>query len=83
MLTLPRAAGKFARFRPGQRLAVRMIVANGVGLFATVVEAQISEPYPLLFVSYPESVTFKGIRKATGWRLTCPYPQTISAAWRG
>lgn len=72
ILTLPRAAGKFARFRPGQRLAVRMIVANGVGLFATVVEAQINEPFPLLFVSYPESVTFKGIRKATRVAVNLP-----------
>ncbi|MDO6746933.1 flagellar brake protein [Gilvimarinus sp. 1_MG-2023] len=65
MFSVPKAAGKLVRFRPGQRLAVRMMVANGVGVFAVAVEAQSNEPFPLLFVSYPESVKFKGIRNAT------------------
>ncbi|WP_339898747.1 flagellar brake protein [uncultured Gilvimarinus sp.] len=65
IFSVPRAAGKTARFRAGQKLAVRIMVANGIGLFAAVVEAQTSEPYPLLHVSYPEAVTFKGIRGAT------------------
>ncbi|WP_041522459.1 flagellar brake protein [Gilvimarinus agarilyticus] len=65
IFSVPRTAGKAARFRAGQKLAVRLMVANGIGLFAAVVEAQTAEPYPLLHVSYPEAVTFKGIRGAT------------------
>lgn len=63
--SVPRSAGKVMRFRPGQKLAVRLMVANGIGIFACVVEAQVHEPFPLLFVSYPDSVKFKGIRGAT------------------
>ncbi len=65
IFTQPRIAGKAPRFRPGQRVAVRLMIANGIGLFAATVEAQTSEPIPLLHVSYPDSVTFKGIRSAT------------------
>ncbi|WP_049720957.1 flagellar brake protein [Gilvimarinus polysaccharolyticus] len=72
IFSVPRAANKAVRFRPGQKLAVRLMVANGVGLFAAVVEAQSAEPYPLLYVSYPETVTFKGIRGAT--RVTVGLP---------
>lgn len=64
-LSVPRSGGKLLRFRPGQKLAVRLMVANGIGIFACVVEAQINEPVPLLFVSYPDEVKFKGIRGAT------------------
>ncbi|MDO3388413.1 flagellar brake protein [Gilvimarinus sp. SDUM040013] len=72
ILSVPRAAGKLARFRPGQRMAVRMMVANGVGVFAATVEAQSSEPFPLLYVSYPETVQFKGIRKSTRIAVELP-----------
>ncbi|WP_020207909.1 flagellar brake domain-containing protein [Gilvimarinus chinensis] len=65
IFTMPRGGGKTPRFRPGQRVAVRLMIANGIGLFAASVEAQSTEPLPLLYVSYPDSVTFKGIRSAT------------------
>ncbi|MCP8900266.1 flagellar brake protein [Gilvimarinus xylanilyticus] len=65
LFTVPRSGGKLVRFRPGQRLAVRLIVENGFGLFAATVESVISEPYALLCVSYPDTVSFKGIRGAT------------------
>lgn len=72
IMSVPRVSGKLARFRPGQKLAVRMMVANGVGVFAVSVEAQASEPFPLLYVSYPESVKFKGIRNATRVAVELP-----------
>lgn len=76
MFSAPHPGGKLVRFRPGQKLAVRLMVANGVGLFAAVVEAQTAEPYPLLHVSYPDSVTFKGIRGAT--RVPVELPVAIT-----
>lgn len=65
LLSVPRSGGKVIRFRPGQKLVARLMVGNGVGLFACAVETQTAEPYPMLFVTYPESVSFKGIRGAT------------------
>lgn len=65
LLSVPRAAGKLLRFRAGQKMVVRMMVDNGIGIFASVVETQTSEPYPILHVSYPDQVSFKGIRGAT------------------
>ncbi|WP_339616394.1 flagellar brake protein [uncultured Gilvimarinus sp.] len=76
IFSVPRPGGKLVRFRPGQKLAVRLMIANGIGLFAAVVEAQTTEPYPLLYVSYPEAVTFKGIRGAT--RVTVNLPVTTT-----
>jgi hypothetical protein len=65
LLSVPKVGGKYLRFRPGQKLVVRMMVDNGIGVFACVVEAQTTDPYPIIHVSYPESVSFKGIRGAT------------------
>lgn len=65
LLSVPRAAGKLLRFRAGQKMVVRMMVDNGIGIFACVVETQTSDPVPILYVSYPEQVSFKGIRGAT------------------
>jgi hypothetical protein len=65
LLSVPRAGGKLLRFRPGQKIVARLMVGNGVGLFACAVETQTAEPYPMLFVTYPDSVSFKGIRGAT------------------
>lgn len=65
ILTVPRAAGRYIRFRPGQKMVARLMVNNGVGIFTCVLENQTTDPYPMLFVSYPESVSFKGIRGAT------------------
>ncbi|HEY7884146.1 MAG TPA: flagellar brake protein [Cellvibrionaceae bacterium] len=72
LFSVPRAAGKIMRFRAGQKIAVRLMVANGIGLFACVVEGQITEPYPLLCVTYPETVKFKGIRSATRVAIDLP-----------
>lgn len=49
-----------------------MMVDNGIGLFASVVETQTAEPYPILHVSYPEQVSFKGIRGATRVNVDLP-----------
>lgn len=65
LLSVPKLAGKLVRFRAGQKIIVRLMIDNGIGIFASVVEAQTMDPYPILHLSFPESVTFKGIRSAT------------------
>ncbi len=41
------------------------MVDNGIGIFASTVETQTADPYPILHISYPDNVSFKGIRGAT------------------
>ena len=41
------------------------MIDNGIGIFAGIVESQTQDPYPILHLSYPDAVTFKGIRGAT------------------
>jgi c-di-GMP-binding flagellar brake protein YcgR len=65
LLSVPKQAGRLVKFRTGQKIVVRLMIDNGIGIFACVVEAQTADPYPILHLSYPESVTFKGIRAAT------------------
>lgn len=65
LLSVPKQGGKLVKFRPGQKIVVRLMIDNGIGIFASIVEIQTQDPYPLLHLSYPESVTFKGIRNAT------------------
>jgi hypothetical protein len=65
LLSVPKQAGKLVRFRAGQKLVARLMVDNGIGIFASVVETQTIDPYPILHISYPDSVSFKGIRGAT------------------
>jgi len=72
LLSVPRQAGKYLRFRPGQKLVARLMVGNGVGLFACAVETQTTEPYPILFVTCPTNVSFRGIRGATRVRVELP-----------
>jgi hypothetical protein len=65
LLSVPKQAGKLVKFRAGQKIVVRLMIDNGIGIFAGIVESQTQDPYPILHLSYPESVTFKGIRGAT------------------
>jgi len=65
LLSVPKQSGKLVKFRPGQKIVVRLMVDNGIGIFAGIVESQTQDPYPILHMSYPETVTFKGIRGAT------------------
>ncbi len=65
LLSVPKLAGKLVRFRNGQKLVARLMVDNGIGIFASVVETQTADPYPILHISYPDNVSFKGIRGAT------------------
>lgn len=65
LLSVPKQNGRLVKFRTGQKIVVRMMVDNGIGIFAGIVEIQTQDPYPILHLSYPESVTFKGIRNAT------------------
>src|SRR5690606_7157925 len=73
---VPRSGGKSLRFRPGQKILARMMVANGVGAFACTVESQGGDPYPILYLTYPGEVTFKGIRGAT--RVVVDQPVTAT-----
>lgn len=65
LLSVPKQAGKLVKFRAGQKIVARLMIDNGIGIFAGIVESLTLEPYPVLHLSYPESVTFKGIRGAT------------------
>jgi hypothetical protein len=65
LLSVPKLAGKLVRFRPGQKVVARLMVDNGIGIFASTVETQTVDPYPILHISYPDNVSFKGIRGAT------------------
>lgn len=65
LFSVPKVSGKLVRFRVGQKIVVRFMIDNGIGIFAGTVEAQTLEPYPILHLSFPESITFKGIRSAT------------------
>lgn len=65
LLSVPKSGGKLVRFRPGQKVVARLMVDNGIGIFASAVEVQTADPYPILHISYPENVSFKGIRGAT------------------
>jgi hypothetical protein len=65
LLSVPKLAGKLVRFRSGQKVIARLMVDNGIGIFASIVETQTVDPYPILHISYPDNVGFKGIRGAT------------------
>ena len=65
LLSVPKVAGKLVRFRTSQKVVARLMVDNGIGIFASVVETQTTDPYPILHLSYPDNVNFKGIRGAT------------------
>ncbi len=76
LLSVPKLAGKLVRFRTGQKLVARLMVDNGIGIFASVVETQTADPYPILHISYPDNVSFKGIRGAT--RVAIDRPVEVS-----
>lgn len=80
LLTVPRSAGRNVRFRPGQKMVARLMVNNGIGIFACTLESQATDPYPILFVSYPESINFKGIRGATRVAVQMPVEVTNRSA---
>jgi len=65
LLSVPKQSGKLIKFRVGQKIVVRLMIDNGIGIFACIVESQTQDPYPILHLSYPDTVTFKGIRGAT------------------
>ena len=65
LLSVPKQAGKLVKFRGGQKIVVRLMIDNGIGIFAGIVESQTQDPYPIVHLSYPDTVTFKGIRGAT------------------
>jgi c-di-GMP-binding flagellar brake protein YcgR len=70
LLSVPKQGGKLVKFRPNQKIVMRFMIDNGVGLFASAVEFQTLEPYPIIHVVYPELLNFKGIRSATRVAVT-------------
>lgn len=72
LLSVPRSAGRYVRFRTGQKLAIRLMIDNGIGVFLATVEAQSADPYPILHISYPDKVSLKGIRGATRVEVQLP-----------
>lgn len=65
LVSVPKVGGKLVKFRTGQKLVVRLMVDNGIGVFVALVDVQTVDPYPILHISYPDNVSFKGIRSAT------------------
>jgi hypothetical protein len=65
LLSVPKLAGKLVHFKHRQKVIVRLMIDNGVGVFASQIDIQTAEPYPILHLLYPDTVTFKGIRGAT------------------
>lgn len=65
LLSVPKQSGVLTKFRNGQKIVVRLMIDNGIGIFAGIVESQTQDPYPILHLSYPDTVVFKGIRGAT------------------
>ena len=80
LISVPRAQGRVLRLRPGQEVLVRMVVANGVGGFVSKVEVQTTDPYPLIYINYPEEISFKGVRGATRVGVEQPVVATNSSA---
>lgn len=54
------------------------MVDNGIGVFVALVDVQTVDPYPILHISYPENVSFKGIRSAT--RVGVDLPMELANA---
>lgn len=65
LVSVPKVGGKLVKFRTGQKIVVRLMVDNGIGVFVALVDVQTVDPYPILHISYPDNVSFKGIRSAT------------------
>lgn len=65
LVTPPVTGGKVARLVGGQKLTARLMVANGMCVFSASIETVTASPYPILHLSYPKSVSFKGVRNAT------------------
>ena len=76
LLSVPKMGGKLVRFRTGQKVVARLMVDNGIGIFAGIVETQTADPYPILHIGYPENVNFKAIRSAT--RVAIEQPIAIT-----
>lgn len=72
IFSAPRLAGKLVKFRTGQKFAVRVMMPNGMAIFACAIVAQVKEPFPLLYVSYPNSIQFKSIRGASRTNVRLP-----------
>jgi len=76
LVSVPKVGGKLVRFRTGQKIVVRLMVDNGIGVFVVLVDVQTADPYPILHISYPDNVSFKGIRSATRVGVDLPMALT-------
>ncbi len=68
------------RLRAGQKLVVQAMVANGIAIFPITVESVMAAPVPMLFVSYPATVTVKAIRGATRVNVSLPLATTNTSS---
>lgn len=83
LMSVPKVGGKLIKFRTGQKIVVRLMVDNGIGVFVSLVDVQTVDPYPILHISYPENVSFKGIRSATRVGVDLPMELTNITAPTG
>jgi len=65
LMTPPVAAKKYVRVWAGQKVQLRIMVANGICLFNSTIEYISQQPYPYIHIAYPPAVVFKEIRSAT------------------
>ncbi len=72
IFSAPRNSGKLVKFRVGQKVVVRIMVPNGIGVFACAIVSQAKEPFPLLYLTHPETVKFKSVRGATRVSVKLP-----------
>lgn len=54
-----------ARLRGGQKVVVRIMVGNGICLFPALIQSVVTQPMPMMQLSYPKQINFKEIRGAT------------------
>lgn len=70
------ANGIFPRLQEGQRVAIRIFLANGVAAFTTTVLYVGEEPVVMVYLDFPLKVQFKRVRAAK--RVSMAQPLLVS-----
>ncbi len=76
LVAMPRTPIGAPRLRPGMKVAVRLMLGNGICVFACTVDHIVPSPFPLLHLSYPNNVGFKEVRGAT--RVSVDHPVGVT-----
>jgi hypothetical protein len=76
IVAMPRTPMGAPRLRPGQKVAVRIMLANGICVFACTIDHLVPSPYPMLHLSYPNNVGFKEVRGST--RVSVDHPVSVT-----